>query len=188
LNALSNAGALIGLSGNRHQASWDALGVEPALPVLADATIAEGVPMLRVPGEGENIVADYASLGLTLGRHPLALLRRLFVRKSYITAVEIRNCEHGTQISTAGLVVTRQRPGTATGVVFITLEDETGAINLIVWSSLVESQRREVLGARLMGVVGEVQRQGEVVHVIAKRLVDHSAMLGRLMVTSRDFH
>ncbi len=188
LNALSNAGALAGLSGNRHQASWEALGVEPALPVFADAATAEGTPMLRPPREGENIVADYASTGLTLGRHPLALLRRSFERKSYLSAIEIRNCEHGTQVHTAGLVITRQRPGTATGVVFITLEDETGSINLIVWSRLVESQRREVLGSRLLGVIGQVQREGEVVHVIAKRLLDHSAMLGSLATTSRDFH
>ncbi|MFT4583951.1 MAG: error-prone DNA polymerase [Gammaproteobacteria bacterium] len=188
LNALSSADALVGLSGNRHQASWAALGVEPVLPVLAEATIAEGQPMLRAPREGENIVADYASTGLTLGRHPLALLRPGFDRKSYVTAAEISHCTHGTQISTAGLVVSRQRPGTSSGVVFITLEDETGVINLIIWSNLVESQRREVLGAQLMGVVGEVQRQGDVVHVIAKRLVDHSSLLGRLNVESRDFH
>ena len=188
LNALSRANALAGLSGNRHQASWAALGVEPVLPVLGEATIAEGQPMLRPPREGENIVADYASTGLTLGRHPLALLRPGFDRKSYVTATEINHCAHGTQINTAGLVVSRQRPGTATGVVFITLEDETGVINLIIWSTLVESQRREVLGAHLLGVVGEVQRQGEVVHVIAKRLFDHSSLLGRLSVESRDFH
>jgi len=188
LNLLSDAGALAGLSGNRHQASWAALGVEPALPVLADAAILEGVPLLRVPGEGENIVADYASLGLTLERHPLALMRPIFDRKSYLTASEISGCAHGSAVRTAGLVVTRQRPGTATGVVFITLEDETGVINLIVWSSLVETQRREVLGARLMGVIGEVQREGEVVHVIARSLLDHTALLGRLTVSSRDFH
>ncbi len=188
LKALSNAGALAALSGNRHQASWEALGVEPALPVLADATIAEGIPMLHPPREGEDIVADYASLGLSLGRHPLALLRHSFDRKSCMTAVEISNCEHGTQINTVGLVISRQRPGTATGVVFVTLEDETGVINLIVWSNLVESQRRELLSSQLMGVVGEVQRQGEVVHVIAKRLSDHSALLGRLTIDSRDFH
>ena len=188
LKALSSAGALAGFSGNRHQASWAALGVEPDLPVLPDSTIAEGIPMLRPPREGENIAADYASLGLSLGRHPLALLRHLFDRKSCMTAVEIENCDHGAEINTAGLVISRQRPGTATGVVFITLEDETGVINLIVWSSLVESQRREVLNSHLMGVVGEVQREGEVVHVIAKRLYDHSALLGRLTVDSRDFH
>jgi error-prone DNA polymerase len=112
----------------------------------------------------------------------------LFDQKSYLTAAEIAQCGHGNAIHTAGLVITRQRPGTATGVVFITLEDETGVINLIVWSSLLEAQRREVLGARLMGVVGEVQREGAVVHVIARRLIDHTAWLGRLTVTSRDFH
>ena len=188
LNALSKAGAFASLSGNRHQASWAALGVEAVLPVLADATINEGVPMLRPPGEGDNIVADYANLGLTLGRHPVALLRHGFERKSYVTATQIRHCDPGVQIKTVGLVISRQRPGTATGVVFITLEDETGVINLIVWSSLVESQRRVLLGADLMGVVGEVQREGEVVHVIAKRLIDHSALLRRLAVESRDFH
>ena len=188
LKALSNAGALASFSGNRHQASWAALGVEPDLPVLPHSTIAEGIPMLRPPREGENIVADYANLGLSLGRHPLALLRHVFDRKSCMTAIEIGHCEHGAEINTAGLVISRQRPGTATGVVFITLEDETGVINLIVWSNLVESQRREVLNSHLMGVVGEVQRQGEVVHVIAKQLLDHSAWLGRLAVDSRDFH
>jgi error-prone DNA polymerase len=188
LNALSNAGALAALSGNRHQSSWAALGVEPALPVFGEATIAEGLPILRRPREGEEVTADYATLGLTLGRHPLALLRRGFERKSYVTAADIRACKHGSSINTVGLVISRQRPGTATGVVFITLEDETGVINLIVWSNLVETQRREVLGAHLMGVVGEVQRQGEVVHVIAKRLHDHSSLLGRLSVQSRNFH
>jgi error-prone DNA polymerase len=188
LGALSRAGALAGLAGNRHQASWAALGVEEALPVLGNASVNEAVPLLHVPGEGQNIIADYASLGLSLERHPLALLRGAFDRRAYSTAAEIAQTGHGSAIRTAGLVVTRQRPGTATGVVFITLEDETGVINLIVWSSLVETQRREVLGARLLGVDGEVQREGDVVHVIAKRLHDHSPLLGRLAVTSRDFH
>ncbi len=156
--------------------------------MLGDAVVNEAVPLLPVPGEGENIIADYASLGLTLERHPLALLRAVFDRRAYSTAAEIAQSGHGSAIRTAGLVVTRQRPGTATGVVFITLEDETGTINLIVWSSLVETQRREVLAARLLGVDGEVQREGDVVHVIAKRLHDHSQLLGRLAISSRDFH
>jgi len=188
LGALARAGALAGLAGNRYQASWAAHGVDQALPVLGDAAVNEAVPLLRVPGEGENIIADYASLGLTLERHPLALLRAAFERRAYSTAAEIAQSGHGSAVRTAGLVVTRQRPGTATGVVFITLEDETGVINLIVWSSLVETQRREVLASRLLGVDGEVQREGDVVHVIAKRLVDHSQLLGRLAVSSRDFH
>ena len=138
----------------------------------------------EIPG----IVADYAHLGFTLGRHPLALLRERLQRQRCVTAAELARSEPGTRVRTAGLVITRQRPGTATGVVFVTLEDETGSINVIVWSSLVEAQRRELLHARLMGVVGEVQRDGEVVHLVAQRLSDHSALLGRLLAPSRDFH
>ena len=144
--------------------------------------------MLRRPAEGEDIVADYATLGLTLGRHPLALLRDKFPSRRYFTAQDIAEIEHGTTICPAGLVITRQRPGTATGVVFVTLEDETGVINLVVWSSLVESHRRELLGAKLMGVIGEVQKQGEVIHVIAQQLFDHTPLLGNLKIGSRDFH
>ncbi|HCU90480.1 MAG TPA: error-prone DNA polymerase [Gammaproteobacteria bacterium] len=188
LKALSSAGALASLSGNRHQARWATLGVEVGLPLLPSSTIAEGIPMLRSPREGENIVADYASLGLSLGRHPLALLRHKLDRKSCMTAVGITDCDHGLEVRTAGLVTSRQRPNTANGVVFITLEDETGVINLLVWSNLVERQRREALNSHLMGVVGKIERQDGIVHVIAKRLFDHSAWLGRLAVESRDFH
>ncbi|MEX2481841.1 MAG: error-prone DNA polymerase [Gammaproteobacteria bacterium] len=188
LRALAAAGALRTLSGNRHQAGWAALGVEPSLPVLAGTAVREGTPLLRVPREGEDIVADYATTGLTLGRHPLALLRPQLVRRRVLSAADLGRCRHGEAVRTAGLVITRQRPGTATGVVFVTLEDETGSINVIVWASLVESQRRELLEARLLEVTGEVQREGEVIHVIARQLGDHSALLGRLAIGSRDFH
>ena len=188
VKVLSRASALESLVGNRHQASWAALGIEAPIAVMPAAEVREGTPMLRKPTEGEDIVADYATLGLTLGRHPLALLRPYLERQRFITAASIGRARHGDVIRTAGLVITRQRPGTATGVVFVTLEDETGVINLIVWSSLVEAQRKALLGARLMGVVGEVQREGEVIHVIAKRLEDHTPLLGGLMTRSRDFH
>ncbi len=188
LKTLSRAGALRALAGNRHQASWAALGVEAPLPVLAGAGVNEATPLLTVPGEGADIVADYASTGLTLGRHPLALLRPRLTRRHCLSAAMLEHCQHGERVRIAGLVVSRQRPGTATGVVFVTLEDETGVINLIVWSSLVESQRRELLNARLLGVSGEIQRESGVIHVIARRLEDHSAMLGRLQIPSRDFH
>ncbi len=188
IGALSRAGALSSLAGNRHQASWAALGIEVPLPLLAGTEVHEGTPLLRRPREGEDIVADYASLGFTLGRHPLALLRQHLERRRCLTAAMLTQTPHGQAVRTAGLVVSRQRPGTATGVVFVTLEDETGFINLIVWSTLVEAQRRELLGARLLGVIGEVQREGEVVHVIAHRLSDHTPLLGRLVTTSRDFH
>ncbi|MGE0483689.1 MAG: error-prone DNA polymerase [Gammaproteobacteria bacterium] len=188
LRALSRAGALATLAGNRHQAGWAALGVEAPTPLLAEARVREAIPLLRPPREGEDIVADYASLGLTLGRHPLALLRRRLARRRVVTAAALAELPHGAAVRTAGLVITRQRPGTATGVVFVTLEDESGSINVIVWSSLVERQRRELLGAHLLGVAGEVQREGEVIHVIAKRLFDYTALLGELQVASRDFH
>ena len=188
LRVLSQAGALATLVGNRHHASWAALGVETPLEVLPEARIREAAPLLRNPSEGEDIVADYAKLGFTLGRHPLALLRDHLHRRQCVTAAQIAAAQPGDRVRTAGLVISRQRPGTATGVVFVTLEDETGIINLIVWASLVEAQRRELLHARLLGVIGEVQRDGEVVHLIAQRLSDHSPLLGRLMAASRDFH
>ncbi len=188
LRALSRAGALARLAGNRHQANWAALGIEAPLPLLAATQVREATPLLTAPAEGEDIVADYASLGLTLGRHPLALLRDRLARRHCVPAARLADLQAGAAVRVAGLVVTRQRPGTATGVVFVTLEDESGSINLIVWSSLVESQRRELLHARLMGVEGELQRDGEVIHVIARRLHDWSALLGRLQAPSRDFH
>ena len=188
LDALAAAGALAGLAGNRHQARWQVLGVEPPLAVLPDAPILEGLPLLRPPTEGENIVADYKSLGFTLGRHPLSLLRNRLDRLHMFTAAELWGLPHGHCVHTAGLVITRQRPGTATGVVFLTLEDETGPFNVVVWGNLAEKQRQAVLGSRLLGVTGEIQREGDVLHVIASHLQDHSAWLGQLVTPSRDFH
>ncbi|MGQ0657179.1 MAG: error-prone DNA polymerase [Chromatiales bacterium] len=188
IDALAAADALASLAGNRHQARWRASGVEPPLPLLSDARIGEATPLLRPPSEGENIVADYASVGLTLRRHPLALLRPRLRRMQLLTGEELKRLPHGTPVVTSGIVTTRQRPGTATGVVFLTLEDETGQFNVVVWSSLAERYRRAVVGARLLIVQGEVQREGEVLHVIARLLRDGSALLGELTARSRDFH
>jgi error-prone DNA polymerase len=146
-----------------------------------------GPPSLPVPTEGQEIAADYASLGLSLRRHPLALLRRHLHRRGLLPAAEVLQRDHGQRVRTGGLVITRQRPGSAHDVTFITLEDESGHINLVVWKALAERQRAVMLGARLLGVYGEVQREGEVVHVIARRLYDHSALLGDLVASSRDF-
>jgi error-prone DNA polymerase len=188
INALAAADALAALAGNRRQTRWQALAMERPLPLLAETRIAEATPLLRPPEEGENIVADYGSTGLSLRRHPLALLRPHLSRLRCLTGEELRALPHGTPVITAGMVTTRQRPGTATGVVFLTLEDETGQINVIVWSSLVTRHRRVVTGAHLMLVEGEIQREGEVLHVIARRLQDRSPLLGALTVNSRDFH
>jgi error-prone DNA polymerase len=186
LRALAAAGALQSLAGHRREAHWAAAGAARRAPL--DAPAAERTPALTLPKEGEEIVADYASLGLTLGRHPLALLRKRLDKMRLLKAEELRSRPHGTLVRAAGLVTCRQRPDTASGVVFVTLEDETGCMNIVVWRHLVETQRRELLGARLLGVEGVVERDGEVVHLVARRLLDYSTLLGPLTAPSRDFH
>jgi error-prone DNA polymerase len=145
-------------------------------------------PPLVEPTEGEEIVGDYASMSLTLRRHPLALLRDRLKQKRIRTAEEVANSRNGQFIRAAGIVTCRQRPATASGVIFVTLEDETGYVNLIVWNDLAERQRRELIGSRLLAVSGEVQREGRVVHILARRLEDLSPLLGRLSTQSHDFH
>ena len=188
LRNLAAAGALAALAGHRHAAHWASAGIEIASGLLADAPVREPPPQLAPPTESEDLVADYASLGLTLGRHPFALLRRRFARMRLVTAADLARLPHGRLTRTVGIVTCRQRPSTAKGVVFVTLEDETGYVNVVVWRALVERQRREVLGASLLGVEGEIQREGEVVHLVAHRLTDHTRLLGRLAARSRDFH
>ncbi len=188
LQNLAAAGALAPLAGHRRNAHWCAAGAEAPPHLLRDAPIREAPPGLFAPTEGEDLVADYASLGLTLGRHPLALLRQRLQRMRLVTAKELRELPHGRPAHTAGIVTCRQRPGTAKGVVFVTLEDETGYTNVVVWNKLVEKQRRELLYSSLLGVEGEIQREGEIVHLVAHRLFDHSRLLGRLVTGSRDFH
>jgi error-prone DNA polymerase len=188
LEALAAAGALASLSGHRRRAIWDVAGIERMPPVLDEAPIEEASPVLAPPGEGDEIVADYASLGLTLGRHPLALLRERLQRQRMFTAAELKALPHGRIARVTGLVTGRQRPGTASGVTFVTLEDETGMINVIVWRDLAERQRKELLRSSLMTVYGTLEREGEVVHLIAGRLRDQTALLGNLVTRSRDFH
>ncbi|MBI2223652.1 MAG: error-prone DNA polymerase [Betaproteobacteria bacterium] len=188
LNQLAAAGALAALSGHRRIAHWQVAGVEQPIALFKDAPLVETLPGFAAPSEGEDLVADYASLGLTLGRHPLALLRPRLQRMRLSTAAELRGFPHGRLARAAGIVIGRQHPDTASGVVFVTLEDETGSINVIVWRDVGEAQRRELLGSRLLAVHGVLERQGEVVHLIARRLVDHSVLLGKLATASRDFH
>jgi error-prone DNA polymerase len=156
--------------------------------VLDHSTIPETPAMLVPPSEGEDIVADYASLGLSLGRHPLALLRARLARQRMATAADLKSWPHGRRTRVTGLVTGRQRPGTASGVTFVTLEDETGMINVIVWNDLAERQRKELLRSSLLTVYGTLEREGEVVHVIASHLRDQTPLLGRLVTRSRDFH
>jgi error-prone DNA polymerase len=189
LEALAAADALAHLSGHRHRAVWQVTGVERALPLLPVATaVDEGIPLLRAPREGQDIAADYGSLGLSLRRHPLALLRDKLQRRGIVPTQELWERPNGKMVITAGLVITRQRPGSAGGVTFVTMEDETGYVNLIVWNRVAIEQRAALLESRLLEVHGKLQREGDVQHVIAQRLINLSSMLGDLVVASRNFH
>ena len=187
LEALAAAGACATLSGNRHRAFWAVAGTEVALP-LAPPAPEQALPMLTVPTEGENLVADYRHLGLTLGRHPLALLRAPFERRGVVRAGELKSVADGERVAVAGLVTTRQRPSTASGVTFVTLEDDTGNINLIIWKNVGTAHRRVLSESRLMEAEGRLQREGLVTHVIVEKLYDRTRVLGRLLTRSRDFH
>ncbi|MCC6173372.1 MAG: error-prone DNA polymerase, partial [Gammaproteobacteria bacterium] len=188
LEALAAAGALAALSGNRHLAFWDVAAAERELPLAPRGDLDDAAPLLPRPSEGQDIVADYRAIGLTLGRHPVALLRGRLAADGVVATVELESRPPGARVRVAGIVITRQRPASASGVTFVTLEDETGHANLVVWESLGDAQRRELLESRLMEVHGRVQREGPVIHVVAERLVDRSAWLGVLLVSSRDFH
>ncbi len=184
---LATAGALAGLAGDRHQARWAVTGLEKMPPLLAGTTFPEGQPRLTSPSEAQDLLADYAALGLSLGRHPLALLRERLRLMGVLTAAQIRRCTHGERVHTVGLVVNRQRPLTASGVTFMTLEDETGHINLVVWQNVAQRQRSIMLGARLLGVVGMIERDEAVIHLVAGQLEDQSRLIGTLQAPSRDF-
>ncbi len=188
LEALAESDALSGLAGHRYRAAWQVSGVEQALPLLpAHTALPEGIPLLRAPREGHDIVADYGSLGLSLRRHPLALLRERLDERGVIETQKLWDLPNGRWVTTAGLVITRQRPGSAGGVTFVTMEDEGSQVNLIVWKRVAEEQRAALLESRLLEVHGQLQREGDVLHVIARQLTDLSALLGDLVVESRNF-
>jgi error-prone DNA polymerase len=188
MRALASSDALNTLSGHRRQTLWAVASHIKQRDLLRDAPVREASPAITAAREGEEIMADYASMELTLRRHPLALLRPKLARMNLNSAIELDNYPTGRLVRTTGIVTCRQRPGTASGVVFVTLEDETGVTNVVVWNQLVLKQWREILNSRLLTVYGVWQCEGEVKHVIAKRLVDHSHLLGNLKVESRDFH
>jgi error-prone DNA polymerase len=187
LEALADAGALRELAGNRHLTFWQVAGTEQELPLAPVSRVAEATPLLAPPTEGQNIASDYRSSGLTLGRHPLALLRDQLAASSIVTSQELHELPHGRAVRVAGIVTARQRPQSAGGVMFITLEDETGSVNLIVWERVWTAQRRIANGSRLLEVSGELQKESGVTHVVAKKLADRTRMLGSLITQSRDF-
>ncbi|MBL8350524.1 MAG: error-prone DNA polymerase [Burkholderiaceae bacterium] len=189
LQLLAQGDALAPLVGHRHQAAWGVRGVDTrATPMLQATRTRESAAELLPPSAGEALLADYRSTGLSLSAHPLALLRSELAAFKVQPAAVLALCRHGQLARASGLVTHRQRPETAKGVVFVTLEDETGAVNVIVWPKVAEQQRKPLLAATLLTVYGIWQREGEVRHLIAQKLVDHSALLQGLVSKSRDFH
>ncbi|HEY2023204.1 error-prone DNA polymerase, partial [Paraburkholderia sp.] len=187
LQILAEANALTSLAGNRREALWQSVAAVPDRDLLATAAVSDETPELGSPSEAQNIVADYRAFGLTLGRHPLALLRPQLRANRLEPAATLNTYRDGRLARGCGLVTVRQRPGTAKGVVFVTIEDETGNVNVIIWPSLLEKQRKEALGAALLGVYGTWQCQGNVRHLVAQRLVDMTHLLGELRTSSRNF-
>ncbi|MGC5702733.1 error-prone DNA polymerase [Pseudomonas sp. NFXW11] len=185
---LADAGALRALAGDRYRARWEVAGVQQQLGLFAELpSQSEAAVQLPRPSLGEDLQADYQSLGTTLGPHPLALLRAQLKARRCRSSRELLEVAHGRPVSVAGLVTGRQRPGTASGVTFVTLEDEFGNINVVVWRDLAERQRRVLVGAQLLKVDGTLESEGEVRHLIAGRLSDLTPLLDGISVRSRDF-
>ncbi|HZX77747.1 error-prone DNA polymerase [Lysobacter sp.] len=185
-NALAEANALRSLIGNRHEARWAVAGLERRRPLLPGSP-QEDVIELPAPRIGEEILSDYRATGLSLAAHPMALLRPQMDARRIRGSRDLRDTRHGRGVHVAGLVTQRQRPATAKGTIFVTLEDEHGMINVIVWPDLAARQRKPLLDSTLLAVRGRWERVDGVEHLIAGQLTDLSPLLGELQTTSRDF-
>jgi error-prone DNA polymerase len=175
IERLARADAFGSMGLSRRRALWDVRRLNPGqLPLFRDSGegIVEPEIVLPAMAPGEEVSHDYAAMRLSLKHHPLALLRDGLDREKVIPTAQLAETENGEQVTIAGLVITRQRPGTASGVIFATLEDETGIANIIIWPKLFDRYRRETLGSKLLCVTGELQREGIVIHIVAKRLQD----------------
>ena len=188
MKLLAAADALVSLSGHRRQQVWDAAALHAPPELLRDASIEEDILELPEAPEGEEIVFDYSALGLTLRRHPMALLRDRLTAMRFRSSSQLRDLPSGRLVRACGIVTLRQQPETAKGVVFVSLEDENGSVQVIVWKNVRDKQRKELMSSKLLGVYGVWQQEGQVCHLIAKSFVDLTHLLGRLAAPSRDFH
>jgi len=188
LAALAEAAALKGIAGHRHRARWEVAAVEKQpVDLLQGISRQDDSTAIRPASETDDLRADYAATGLTLGRHPVALIRSLLRQRKARTAQQLLKLKHGSYARACGLITMRQRPMTANGTIFLTLEDETGYVNVVVWQRLWERQRSIVLNASLIAVDGVMESDGEVYHLIARQLHDFDALAKGLKTRSRDF-
>jgi error-prone DNA polymerase len=184
---LAEASALRGLAGHRHRAQWAVAGVEPQMPLFGHDSPKEESVVLPPPTQAENTLADYSRVGLSLGPHPLQQIRKRLRAARCMDSKALKERPHESWVRVAGLVTLRQRPQTASGVTFVTMEDEHGLINVIVWRRIAEAQRRELLEAQLLGVEGQWQMVDGTCHVVAGKLLDLTRLLSGLDARSRDF-
>ena len=189
LAALADANALKDFSPHRYQAHWQVMAIEPDRPLLTTADEPQTEPLtLSAPQPMEETLADYRSLGLTLGHHPMLLIRNHPELRGCKRQIDLERTDNNRFVRVAGLVTGRQRPGSASGVIFVTLEDETGNINVVVWKNLQERCRQPLLTGKLLLIKGVMERKNEVIHVIAGDILDRSWLLDELALKSRDFH
>lgn len=185
--ALASAGALNSLSTHRYQARWDMLTRDHELPLFV-AEQPRTSTSLAAPDDLATLREDYASLGLSLTHHPITLLARKGLLPRFTQAAELHRLAHQSWVRVIGVVTGKQSPGSAAGVTFFTLEDDSGNVNVVVWQATARAQKKAYLGARILQVSGILEREGEVIHVIAGRLDDLSHLLNGLNAKSRDFH
>lgn len=196
LQALASANALSSISGDRYNSRWQLMDTQHSLPLFsarAQTDNQQGIAepervYLAPPGAVQEMLEDYAATGLSLQSHPLALLRRADKLPRSIPANALQHIRHKSPVRVSGLVTLRQRPGTAAGVTFMSLEDETGTVNVLVWLATAQAQQKSLLTSRILQVDGILQREGDVIHIIAGKLEDLSGLLNELKLSSRDYH
>ncbi len=189
LERLAEADAMACLGLDRRTALWQVRALpDSELPLFAAREeFAEPAASIVAMKPGRDVVEDYRSTGLTLRRHPVAFLRAELAARGAIPAVGLDALKDGARVTVAGIVLVRQRPGSAKGVMFITAEDETGHVNIILWPKVFEAQRRLILSAGMIGCQGRLQREGQVMHVVADRLIDLSVLLRSVGDRGEDF-
>ncbi len=193
MEALADADALTSLSGNRHQSQWQIMALEQPKPLLQNEQHQRGDYfndniVLPAPGVAEEVLSDYRATGLTLRAHPMSLLRARHPFNRCKRFSDLSDISHNRFIRIAGLVTCRQRPGTASGVLFLTLEDETGNSNIVVWPRTQEHFRKALMTGQLLMVKGTLETKDNVIHIIAGALYDYTSELEALTIKSRDFH
>jgi error-prone DNA polymerase len=194
LEALASANAFSSISDNRYAARWALMDSESDLPLFNQVAESKDIGTqaslgITTPSASDTLIEDYSSMSLTLGKHPIALLREAKLLPKYVQANQLYQREHKTVISVIGVVIGRQRPGTSKGVTFITLEDDTGSMNVIVWLATARAQKKAYLKSKILKVNGILERgDGGVTHIIAGKLEDLSHLIAQLDTRSRDFH